>query len=229
MNFFIDRAILEVAPRTRLAVLRVEDCEIGFGHGNLDETRLRVCTRLRKDIKTGHELVNVPQIAGVDQLMSHFDGQMRRPRTVTEDTLRKLLEGGPIPVENDAVDSAVLLSIYYRLPVFAADADKLVGDVGLVLGRESRDFEGHQGQARVRTEDRIFLTDDIGYFDCIVAAGKRAAVTERTQTVLLVAVFPENVGDSIVRDFLRRARNWFENLCGGEVTQEGMVGEPETG
>ncbi|MEZ6195258.1 MAG: hypothetical protein R3F20_05985 [Planctomycetota bacterium] len=54
-------------------------------------------------------------------------------------------------------------------------------------------------------------------------------VTERTRELLVTAIFPENVGDSIVRDFIRRAGNWFESLCGGEVCAEGMVGEAETG
>ena len=47
-------------------------------------------------------------------------------------------------------------------------------------------------------------------------------------SLLITAILPENIGDSIVRDFLRRTANWYESLCGAVMTQEGMVGQGET-
>ncbi|MEZ6195257.1 MAG: hypothetical protein R3F20_05980 [Planctomycetota bacterium] len=145
MNFYIDKVILEAAPRTRLGIVRIEGAKVGFGHAKLDEMRLRVVTRMRDEIPNGGTLAHVPQIAGVDQLISHFDGELRRQRSATESIIRKLLEGGPLPVDNDAVDLATLLGIYYKLPVFVNDERAVTGNVGLVVGRSGRDFETAQG------------------------------------------------------------------------------------
>lgn len=227
MNFYIDKPILEVAPRTRLAVVRLEGIEVGFGHAKLDEMRLRVVTRMRDEIANPGALPHVPQIAGVDQLLGHFEGtEFRRQRTLTESVIRRLLEGGPLPVENDAIDLALLLGIYYKLPVFVNDERGVNGDIGLVVGKAGRDLEVAQG-APVRSQGRLFLADELGYFESVSARGKRALVTGRCTEMLVTALFPENVGDSIVRDFIRRAGNWFESLCGGEVVAEGMVGTAE--
>jgi DNA/RNA-binding domain of Phe-tRNA-synthetase-like protein len=228
MNFYIDKPILEVAPRTRLAVVRLEGIEVGFGHAKLDEMRLRVVTRMRDEISSPGALSNVPQVAGIDQLLGHFEGaELRRQRTLTESVMRRLLEGGPLPVENNAIDLALLLGVYYKLPVFVNDERAITGDVGLVVGKAGRDLETAQGGAPIRSQGRFFLADEVGYFESISARGKRALVTERCTNMLVTALFPENVGDSIVRDFIRRAGNWFESLCGGEVVAEGMVGTAE--
>lgn len=227
MNFYIDRVIQDHAPYTRLGVLVVEGAKVGFGHASLDGMRLRVANKLRDEIRSSQSIKLVPQIAGLDQLLGKFDPNPRRPMSSVESLLLRVLEGGPLPVENDAVDAAQLLSMYYKLPVFIADRRDLRGDVGLVVGRGDRAFETIQGVEPIRTEGRLFCADDLGYFASPLAAGKRAAVTERSTDLLLMALFPENVGDSIVRDFIRRGGNWLESLCKGQVVEEGMVGEPE--
>lgn len=228
MSFYIEQGILETAPRTRLAVVEVEGVKVGFGHASLDDMRLRVVNKIRDDIQTANALKNTPQIAGLDQLIGHFDANMRRNPTLAELLLRKILDGGTLPVENDAVDAAVLLSLFYKLPVMIRDRATLKGDIGLVVGRSNRPFEVMQGHDAIRTEGRLFLKDDVGYFASPIAQGKRGIVTERTHDILLMALFPENVGDSIVEDFIRRGGNWLESLCGGQVSQEGMVGHAET-
>lgn len=227
MRFFIDKPILEHAARTRLAVIRVENAEVGYGHANLDEMRLRVATRIREEISSSQLLKAVPQIAGMDELLAKFDGDMRRTTTRCEMLLRRIIEGGTLPVENDAVDLCTLLTLYYKLPVMLVNAAEIRGDVGLVVGNGTRTFEVMQGHDAIRTEGRLFLRDDIGHVASPIAQGKRALVTERSSSLLLAAIFPPNVGDSIVRDFLRRAGNWYESLCGGEIVQDGMVGQAE--
>lgn len=227
MNFYIDKAILERAPRTRLGVFELEGCRVGFGHASLDDMRVRVVNRVRDDVGTAGALSNVPQIAGVDRLITLCSGDPRRSRTQLESILKKVLEGGPMPVENDALDCALLLSMYYKLPIFLADTATLRGNVGLVVGKKGRELEPDRMDGLVRAEGKIVLGDELGYFDSLFTRGKRALVTERTTDMLVVMLFPENVGDSIVHDFLRRGRNWFTTLCKGEVAREGMVGEAE--
>ncbi len=229
MSFYIEKRILEQAPRTRLAIVEIEGVEIGFGHASLDDMRLRVANRVRDELKNATLLKQVPQVAGTEQLMGLFDSDMRRTVTTTERLLRTILEGGPMPVENDALDAATLLTLYYKLPVFLHDTRTLRGDIGLVVGRSNREFEVMQGHESIRSEGRLFLKDELGYFASLIAAGKRGLVSERSESLLLSALFPQNVGDSIVRDFLKRGANWIQSLVGGEVVREGMVGEAETG
>ena len=227
MSFYIEKLILERAPRTRLAIIEFEGLSIGFGHKSLDDMRLRVANRVREELRNSTILKQVPQVAGVEELMGHFDTDMRRTTTYVERLLRRILEGGPMPVENDALDAATLLNLYYKLPVFLKDKRVLRGDIGLVVGRQNRDFEVLQGQDGIRCDGRLFLTDELGYFASPLAEGKRGLVTERSTDLLLCALFPPNVGDSIVRDFLKRGANWMTSLCEGEVVREGMVGEAE--
>jgi len=230
MSFYIEKRILDVAPRTRLAVVELEGCEIGFGHASLDEMRLRVVGRIRDDIRGSANLKSVPQIAGFDQLRSFFDTDSRHGgSSYSEDLLRRILEGRPLPVENDAADARTLLSLFYKLPVLLVDANQIRGDVGLVVGQSSREFEVLQGHEPIHTEGRLFVRDELGYFGSPMAEGKRAVVTERSTSLLLIGIFPENVGDSIVKDFIRRGGNWLESLVGGQVAQEGMVGAAEAG
>lgn len=229
MRFYIEKSILERAPRTRLAIVEIEGIKVGFGHPNLDDMRLRVANRVRDEVKNATLLKQVPQIAGIDELLGRFDPDMRRTVSRSERLLRGMLEGGPMPVENNAIDVAVLLALYYKLPVFLTDVKALRGDIGLVVGRDNRNFEVLQGLEPIRSQGRLFLKDEIGYFASPIADGKRGLVGERTTDVLVSALFPPNVGDSIVRDFLKRSANWLTSLCGGEVVREGMVGDAETG
>ena len=228
MDFYIEQAILERAPRTRLAVVELDGMSVGFGHENLDEMRLRVANRIRDELRSSTALKSVPQIAGTQELLGRFDPDMRRTVTATEVLLRKVIEGGNLPVENDALDAAALLAIYYKLPVMISDVRDLRGPAGLVVGREGRPFDVLQGHDPIRVQGRLFLKDDIGYFASPIAPCKRALVTERTKRALLTCIFPENVGDSILNDFIRRGGNWLTSLCGGEVIVEGLVGEAET-
>jgi DNA/RNA-binding domain of Phe-tRNA-synthetase-like protein len=227
MSFYIEKRILEQAPRTRLAIVEFDDVSIGFGHANLDDMRLRVANRVRDELRNATMLKQVPQIAGTEELLGLFDSDMRRTVTLAERILRTILESGPMPVENDALDATTLLTLYYKLPVFLHDTRTLRGDIGLVVGRANREFEVMQGHDAIRTEGRLFLKDDLGYFASPIAAGKRGLVSERSSSLLLTALFPQNVGDSIVRDFLKRSANWIQSLVGGEVLREGMVGDAE--
>ncbi len=229
MSFYIEKKILEHAPRTRLAIVELDDVEIGFGHASLDDMRLRVANRVRDELKNATMLKQVPQIAGTEELLALFDSDMRRTVTRAERLLRTILEGGPMPVENDAIDAMTLLTLYYKLPVFLHDTRTLRGDIGLVVGRPNRPFEVMQGHDSIRTEGRLFLKDELGYFGSPIAAAKRGLVSERSTSLLLTALFPQNVGDSIVRDFLKRGANWLQSLVGGEVIRDGMVGEAEAG
>ena len=227
MSFYIEKRILEQAPRTRVAIVELDGVEIGFGHASLDDMRLRVANRVRDELRNSTVLKQVPQIAGTEQLLGMFDSDMRRTVTNAERLLRAILEGGPMPVENDAIDAATLLTLYYKLPVFLHDTRTLRGDIGLVVGRPNRAFEVMQGHDSIRSEGRLFLKDELGYFASPIACGKRGLVSERSTSLLLTALFPENVGDSIVRDFLKRGANWLQSLVGGEVLREGMVGQAE--
>lgn len=227
MNFYIDPAIQEKAPRTRLAVVVLDDCQVGFGHTDLDDMRTRVGNKVRDDLPTMQDVKMCPQVAGLDQLMGHFDTASRQSSSTIEKMLRRMVEMGPMPVFNDAADAALLLSLYYKLPVFVTNRAVLRGNVGLAIGRPNRRFEVMQGDESLRTDGRLFLRDEVGYFASPLANGKRGLVGERSDSLLVTAILPENVGDSIVRDFLRRTGNWFESLCGARVAQEGMVGQAE--
>ena len=228
MNFYIDPAIQEKAPRTRLAVITLDNCKVGYGHPDLDDMRTRVAHKVRDDLPTMQDVKMCPQIAGLDQLLGHFDKATRQSTTSIERMLRRMVEVGPMPVFNNAVDAGLLLSLYYKIPVFVTNRETLKGNVGLSVGRPNRQFEVMQGDEAIRTEGRLFLRDEVGYFASPQANGKRGLVGERTSSILVTAMLPENVGDSIVRDFLRRTANWFESLCSASVSQEGMVGQAET-
>lgn len=226
LSFYIDKTIREAAPRARLGVIVFEGVTVGFGHSSLDEMRVRIANRIRDEFRSYDAIRMNPQIAGLDGLLAKFDPDMRRAPSRVELLVRKIIENGPMPVENDAIDLSVLLTLYYKLPVFIADRTELKDQIGLVVGKPGR-FEVSQGQEPIRTEGRLFIADDFGYFASPLAVGKRAIVTERTSEIVLIALFPENVGDSIVQDFVRRGGNWIEGLCGGQIVQEGMVGQAE--
>ncbi len=228
MNFYIDPAIQEKAPRTRLAVVTLDNCTVGYGHPDLDDMRTRVANKVRDDLPTMQEIKMSPQVAGLDQLMGHFDKTSRQSPSTIERMLRRMVEMGPMPVFNDAIDAALLLSLYYKLPVSVTNREVIRGNVGLTIGRPNRRFEVMQGDEAIRTEGRLFLSDDVGYFASPQTNSKRGLVGERASSLLVTAILPENIGDSIVRDFLRRTANWYESLCGAVMTQEGMVGQGET-
>ena len=227
MNFYIDPTIQEKAPRTRLAVVALDNCAIGYGHPDLDDMRTRVANKVRDDLPTLQDVKMCPQIAGLDQLIGHFDKAARQSSSTIERMLRRMVEEGPMPVFNDAVDAGLLLSLYYKIPVFVTNREVLKGNIGLSIGRSNQHFEVMQGEEAIRTDKRLFLRDEMGIFASPQANGKRGLVGERNTSILVTAILPENVGDSIVRDFLRRTANWFESLCGATMTQEGMVGQGE--
>ncbi len=229
MSFYISKSILDVASRTRLGVVELAGCEVGYGHTSLDDMRLRVVSRVRREIRGAAALKSVPQIAGFDQLRSFFEGEIRRQSTRAERLLEGILQGEPMPVENDAEDTCTLLMLFYKLPVILVDPTALRGDIGLALGRPGSSLEIVESRESLSTDGKLVFADDLGEFTSPYAQGKRGLVTERSQNLLLIGVFPENVGDSIVKDFIRRSSNWMVSLCGGEVVQEGMVGEAEAG
>lgn len=220
MKITIHESISHVAANCRLGYLMINDVVVRGTPTALsqefDKLQIEVGQAYNMDI-----LPKLPRILAVRNMYKklHFDPARYRP--ASEALVRRVLQKKNLYYVNSAVDVNNYCSIKYLLPFGLYDLDEIVGNVNYKLATEGH-YINMAGKS-VSTEDKPFLTDDLGVFGNPTADSRRTAVNLSTRNLLAVVYADENVATTELNEILDFAADMFVCYNGGSVNGKYVV------
>jgi len=173
---------------------------------------LAQCTARWSDRQPG----DIPGVAEVRGLFHRLGVDPTKTRPSSEALLRRVLQGKGLPSIDPIVDVCNLCSLEHQMPFGLYDREQVRGVVRVRAGLPGEGYDGIR-KGRVNVENRLMLADDAGAFGAPTNDSLRTSVSERTESVLVVAFCPvararEELGAALESLSERLAR-----FCGGEV------------
>lgn len=215
MRITIHESISEVIPNCRLGYLTINDVSVKGTPTALsqefDRLQIEVGQAYNMDI-----LPKLPRILAVRNMYKklHFDPSHHRP--ASEALVRRVLQKKNLYYVNSAVDVNNYCSIKFLQPFGLYDLDQIVGDVSYQLATQGV-YTNIAGK-EVSTNNKPFLTDDLGVFGNPTADSRRTAVNLATRNLLAVVYADESVNHVELNTILDFAAEMFVCYNGGSVT-----------
>lgn len=224
MKITIHESISQVVPNCRLGYLTINDVVVRGTPTALsqefDRLQIEVGQAYNMDI-----LPKLPRILAVRNMYKklHFDPSRHRP--ASEALVRRVLQKKNLYYVNSAVDVNNYCSIKFLLPFGLYDLDQIVGDSSYRLATEGN-YTNIAGK-EVSTDNKPFLTDNLGVFGNPTADSRRTAVTLATRNLLSVVYADENVNATELDEILDFAATMFVCYNGGKLTGKYIVNAEE--
>jgi DNA/RNA-binding domain of Phe-tRNA-synthetase-like protein len=139
-----------------------------------------------------------------------------RTRPSSEALFRRVMKGSHLPLINNLVDAANMLSLETHLPLGLYDASKIDGTIELRLGRAG---EGYQGirKGAVHLENRLGLFDSTGAFGSPSSDSPRTSVTATTRACFVVVYATASIDPQRFDEVLIKAKQIFYRYTGGQL------------
>lgn len=224
MKITIHESISHVIPNCRLGYLTINNVVVRGTPTALsqqfDKLQIEVGQAYNMDI-----LPKLPRVLAVRNMYKklHFDPARYRP--ASEALVRRVLQKKNLYYVNSAVDVNNYCSIKYLLPFGLYDLDQIVGDASYKLATEGQ-YTNMAGKT-VSTENKPFLTDDVGVFGNPTADSRRTAVNLTTRNLLAVVYADESVSTSELNDIMDFAADMFVCYNGGTVAGKYIISNEE--
>jgi hypothetical protein len=220
LSVSIDPEHIAKLPALRVHLLRFSGSRPGIGSPELDVLRARVLSRARPVIQSYRDLHRVPEVEAFNPLLSELSVAARRELPVHGQLMRLVARQEPFPVQDDARDTANLVSLYYRLPVWLWDPSRL--RASLRFGRG--DFDGRlqtpEGGREIEGVPTFY--DQLGPVGSLLHGVGRGGATESSRQLLAVVLDPGLDGGLDHEALVRRAGNWFQSLAGARLEGSGV-------
>lgn len=204
------RVAADVEPHCRIGIVRLAQVRIEASGPGLRE-KMRAAGDEIRFRHTGKPPGSIDRVVTVRSMYRalHVDPHHTRPSS--EALLRRLLRGEPLPEINCIVDAANLWSVTTLCPVGLYDAGTLDGEICFHLGNEGSGYEGIR-KDWVNVSKRPVLEDAIGPFGNPTSDSRRAAVTEGTSSLMVIAFqppsFPQGEVDLLQAE-LQETQEWW--------------------
>lgn len=215
MNITIHESISQVIPNCRLGYLTINDVTIRGTVPALsqefDKLQLEVAKAYNLEV-----LPKLPRILAVRNMYKKLDFDPSRYRPASEALVRRVLQKKDLYYVNSAVDVNNYCSIKYLLPFGLYDSDQIMGDV--TYRRASEGSYINIAGNEVSTDNKPFLTDDLGVFGNPTSDSRRTAVTLATRNLLAVVYADESVSMAELEEILDFTASMFICYNGGTVT-----------
>ncbi|MBN2357291.1 hypothetical protein JXO59_14340 [candidate division KSB1 bacterium] len=184
--------------------------------------RLQHCA---EQYRLKHRDYAISEVPGVSWGRAFFhaigiDPTKRRPSS--EALLHRALKGKDLYTVNSLVDVGNWCSLDFLLPICVYDAEKIIGDIHVRIGRTGESYAGINGQ-EVHLADRYVIADETGPFGSPITDSLRTAVGTGTRRALLMIFAPEYYDAHSLRQnmdiFAARAMD----ICGGSMVSSGIL------
>lgn len=219
----IAEEIRSLLPGLRIHGLAFRGARIGIGHRALDVLRTRVSTRLRDRVAAVRDATLLPESEAFAPLLAGLGLDSRQMPPTHAALLRAVARRHPLEVVNDACDVAVLVSLYYLMPVFLVDAAAIAAPLRFLPAPPG--LPGPWGDTPAAVP---VLADRRGGLCSLVDLRQRAEVTESTRSLLLFLLDPGLGGGLDPRPTARRIANWLGAVAGATLTVSAVSGAAPT-
>ncbi|WP_372776179.1 B3/4 domain-containing protein [Mangrovibacterium sp.] len=148
-----------------------------------------------KDITRNLELENIRHISTIAASREAYKACGKDParyRLSAEALLRRVVSGKGLYQINNVVDALNLVSISSGLSIGGYDADKIVGNIRMGIGKADEAYEG-LGRGALNIEGMPVFRDQLGAFGTPTSDSERTGVSLDTRRFLMVIVSYQGV------------------------------------
>lgn len=131
------------------------------------------------------EIVNIPKIKETRDGYKKLGKDPSHTRCAAESLLRRVIKGIKLYRIGDVVDLGNVLSLYTLRSVCVADADKIIGDVQLKIGKKEDSYFGI-GRNLINVENIPIYVDDISAFGSLTSDCDRTKIKQSTKKLLVL-------------------------------------------
>ena len=206
----LSNAVREVLPRLRVHAFLFHGARIGVGHSGLDPLRRRVVARVDEAVDRHGHVDAIPNIEAIAELLEALGQDPRRHPATLREQVSAMAERRPFPVQNDAVDTGFLLSLYYFSPVFVLDAGALRPPLQLLPSPEDMVIPTPEGP--LQTKGALVLADEEKVLRSVQNPIRRAREIAPTRDLLFVLIDPGAEGGIDPARTRDRIENWVSTL-----------------
>lgn len=179
---------------------------------NVNEQLNQLIDKLEVDIANKYELADVLTIPNIKDARDGYKVLGKDPsryRLACESLLRRLVKGNKLYRINNVVDVGNVLSIETSRSIAVLDADKIVGDVEIRVGKDEM-YEGI-GRGQINIENIPVYCDQIGPFGSPTSDTMRTMITDETKNVL-VFIISFN-GKNYLDNDIELCQNLYNEYC----------------
>jgi DNA/RNA-binding domain of Phe-tRNA-synthetase-like protein len=220
MKLIIHQRIKQVIPKCRLAYIVFEDVTVRGTPLALFQDFFRLQAEVAK-IYNIDILSSIPRLAAVRSMYKKLDFDPSRYRPSSEALVRRILQKKEIYYANSAVDVNNYCSIKYLLPFGVYDFAQIQGDIIYDFAKPGS-YVNIAGRS-VSTDDKPFLSDQIGVFGNPTSDAGRTAVKLTTNKLLLMVYADEEVTDNEIQSMLDFTAEMMVLYNGGTAVVKNIV------
>lgn len=178
----------------KLGFIELSNCLVGQSPAEI--------IKILNSITASGVLSDEPVVQQIRQLFRSVGIDPTHYRPSSEALLRRAQKGEPVRSINSMVDVNNICSMEYHLPFGCYDADKIVGDIKIRLGKVDEEYDGVA--KKISIADKLCSADDLGAFGSPISDSARTKVTEQTKNVLVLAFGHTTTPDDHILSALRR-------------------------
>ncbi len=150
------------------------------------------CTELAETLKT-EQISQLPAISASRKAYKACGKDPARYRLSAEALLRRVVSGKGLYQINTVVDLLNLVSVTTGFSIGGYDADKLVGDIEMGIGKEGEPYAG-LGRGELNIQGMPVFRDQNGAFGTSTSDSERTGVSLETKRFLMVIVSYDGKG-----------------------------------
>ena len=179
----IDPILSKICPELKLGVI---ECEVNITENNAD-----LWKEIDKQIGQIEQKVTVEDIREKPSISSSKNAYRKvgkdpnRYRLSAESLLRRIVNGKGLYQINNVVDLLNLVSIKSGFSIGGYNADKIVGDISMGLGRADEEYQGI-GRGQLNIENLPIFRDELGAFGSATSDSLRTQINLDCQSFLMV-------------------------------------------
>jgi len=131
------------------------------------------------------EIKNQEVISETRKAYRKIGNDPNRYRPSADALIRRIIKGYDIYRINNVVDTLNLISLQSGYSIGGYDAEKIVGDIELGIGKTDEPYKGI-GRGNINITKLIVLRDNLGAFGCPTSDSERTMITSSTNRIRFI-------------------------------------------
>jgi len=179
----IDPILSKICPELKLGVI---ECEVNITENNADLWKEidKQIGQIEQEV-TVEDIREKPSISSSKNAYRKVGKDPNRYRLSAESLLRRIVNGKGLYKINNVVDLLNLVSIKSGFSIGGYNADKIVGNITMGLGRADEEYQGI-GRGQLNIENLPIFRDELGAFGSATSDSLRTQISLDCQSFLMV-------------------------------------------
>ncbi len=162
-----------------------------------------------------------PVVKGFRTLFSKLGTDPTKERPSGEALIRRVSSGKGIYRINTVVDVNNVVSMLTACPCGSYDADRLQGNITLVIGKQGESYTGF-GNKEINAENKLFTRDELSIFGGLTADSQRTSITTNTKKVLTLIYLPPEAPEETLQKAVKIAKEKMVDITGCKIDGSGI-------